>query len=289
MAYEFYKVLGVSRTASEKEIKQAFRKLAKQYHPDANPNNPQAEAKFKEINEAYEVLSDPQKRAQYDQFGGAFPGFGGNGGSYQGQNVDFGDIFESLFTNFGSRGRSGGSNTRFHEQTARRAKGQNFEQQVSISLHEAYHGVSRLVSIGGRTINVSIPAGAKTGTKVRLTGEGEPGIAGGPPGDLLLIIDVQPDNTFERAEDDLTTDVKVDMFTALLGGEVEIPTMTGAVNLTIPAGTQSGRKFRLASKGMPRLKKSSEFGNLYVRILITVPTHLTDSQKRLVQQLRDSF
>ncbi len=288
MAYEYYDVLGVGRSASEKEIKQAFRKLAKKYHPDANPNNPQAEAKFKELNEAYEVLSDPQKRAQYDQFGGAFPGFGGNGGAYQ-QQVDFGDLFENISTIFGSRGRSSGFNTRVHEQTARRHKGQNLEQQVNITLQEAYAGATRLVSTRGRTINVNIPAGAKSGTKVRVSGEGEPGFNGGPAGDLLLVVEVLPDTTFERVDDDLTTEVKVDMFTALLGGEVEIPTMTGAVKLTVPAGTQSGRKFRLAGKGMPRLKQSGEFGNLYARILITVPTQLTAEQQQLAMQLRDSF
>ena len=288
MAYEYYKVLGIDRTANEKDIKQAFRKLAKQYHPDANPNNPQAEAKFKELNEAYEVLSDPQKRAQYDQFGGAVPGFaGGNGGgSYQ--NVDFGDLI-NMFSGFGTRGRSSRSNTRVHEYTPQPNKGQNLEQQVNITLKEAYDGASRRISKGGRTITVTIPAGATTGTKVRVSGEGEPGYGGGPAGDLMLIVEVLPDTTFERAEDDLTTDVKVDMFTALLGGEVAVPTMTGSVKLIVPAGTQSGRKFRLAGKGMPRLKQPSEFGNLYARILITVPAQLTHEQRRLAEQLRDSF
>jgi curved DNA-binding protein len=194
-----------------------------------------------------------------------------------------------MFSGFGTRGRSRGFNTRVREYGTQPTKGQNQEQQVTITLKEAYEGTSRRIPRGARTITVTIPAGADTGTKVRVSGEGEPGYGGGPSGDLMLVVEVLPDTIFERAEDDLTTDVKVDMFTALLGGEVTIPTMTGSVKLTIPAGTQSGRKFRLAGKGMPRRKQTGEYGNLYARILITVPAQLTNEQRRLAEQLRDSF
>jgi len=297
MAKNYYDILGVGKNASEKEIKQAFRRLAKKYHPDANPNDPQAETKFKEINEAYEILSDPEKRVQYDRFGSVFPGggFGGNGGTrythvnFGGEGFgDIGDILENLFGRSGF-GRSSGWSSTVREGQGWATQGRDLEQTVTISLYEAYHGTSRRVTKGGRTINVNIPAGARTGTKVRIAGEGEPGALGGPAGDLYLVVEVAPDPTYERNGDDLTTDIRVDMFTAMLGGEVEVPTLSGPVRLTIPAGTQSGRKFRLAGKGMPRLKHKGEYGNLYVRVLITVPEHLNDEQRRLVEQLRDSL
>ena len=293
MAKNYYDILGVKKDADEKQIKQAFRKLAKQYHPDANPDDPQAEAKFKELNEAYEVLSDPEKRAQYDRFGSAYPGgFGSTNGGRTYTNVDFGgdsfsDILENLFGgNTGGRSRSSWGST-VREGPGRPAQGRDIEQPVTISLHEAYHGASRRVTKGGRTISVNIPAGARTGTKIRVAGEGEPGALGGQAGDLYLVTEVAPDPIYERSEDDLSTEVKIDMFTAILGGEIEVPTLAGKVKLNIPPGTQSGRKFRLAARGMPRIKQSGEFGNLYARILITVPENLNDEQRQLVEQLRD--
>lgn len=297
MAKNYYDILGVKKSANEKEIKQAFRKLAKQYHPDANPNDPQAEAKFKELNEAYEVLGDSEKRAQYDRFGSAYPGgFPGGNGSPNYTNVDFNgesfsDILENLFGGMGGFGRTSsyGSTVREGRGPGRVVPGRDIEQPVTISLYEAYHGTSRRVTKGDRTVNVNIPAGARTGTKVRIAGEGEASPMGGPAGDLYLVVEVAPDPTYERDGDDLSRDVKVDMFTAILGGEVEVPTLAGNVRLNIPAGTQSGRKFRLTGKGMPRLKQKDEYGNLYARILITVPQHLNDEQRKLVEQLRDSL
>lgn len=292
MARSYYDVLGVSKSASDKEIKQAFRKLAKQYHPDANPNDPKAEAKFKEINEAYEVLGDREKRSQYDQFGANFNNFAGNGSGYY-TNVDFNDssfseILENLFGGLGGRGRAGANAGAAYRQQ-QTARGRDMEQHVNVSLYEAYHGATRQVTKDNRTIKVNIPAGAKTGTKVRLSGEGHRSPGGGPPGDLYLVIDVAPDPTFERNGDDLQVDVEVDMFTALLGGEVEVPTMSGRVRLTIPPGTQSGRKFRMTGKGMPRLKQKNEYGNLYARVMITVPDKLTPEQRRLAEQFRNAF
>ena len=295
MAQDYYQTLGVQKSATEKEIKQAFRKLAKKYHPDANPNDPTAEGKFKEINEAYEVLSDPEKRAQYDRFGSAYERMGsaGPGGAYY-TNVDmgdigdspFGDIFESLFGSFGGQ-RTGGADW------ARRASpamaGRDLEQNVSISLQEAYSGTTRVVTKGDRRVRVNIPAGAATGTKVRMAGEGEPGANGGKPGDLYLIVQVEPGSRFERQGDDLHTDVKVNMFTALLGGQVEVTTLDRPVKLKIPAGTQSGRKFRLTGKGMPVLRQPDKRGDLYARVMITVPERLSDEQRALVEQLRDGL
>ncbi len=298
MAQDYYQTLGVEKSATEKEIKQAFRKLAKKYHPDANPNDPTAEGKFKEINEAYEVLGDSEKRAQYDRFGSAYQRMGGaagtNGGAYY-TNVDVGDVGDGPFADileslFGGRpgGRTPGTQD-WGRRTAPAMNGRDLEQNVAISLQEAYSGTTRVVTKGDRRIKVNIPAGAATGTKVRVAGEGEPGAYGGKPGDLYLIVQVEPDSRFERQGDNLYTDVKVDMFTALLGGEAEVTTLERPVKLKIPAGTQSGRKFRLSSKGMPVLRQKDQRGDLYARIMIHVPANLTDEQRELVRKLQESL
>lgn len=289
MAKNHYETLGVSKTATDKELKQAFRRLAKKYHPDANPDNPQAEAQFKEINEAYEVLSDKEKRAQYDQLGSAYQQFGGTGGPRYYTNVDvdesaFADILESMFGGFGRGGRGQQAYTR---PTA--VEGRDIEQPVTISLHEAYEGAVRLVSRDGRKVKVTIPRGAATGTKVRLGGEGEPGAAGGRAGDLYLVVEVEEDPRFRRQGDDLYVDVDVDLFTALLGGTASVPTLARPVRLKVPAGTQSGRLFRVAGKGMPKLRQADAHGDLYARALIKIPAQLTDEQRQLVEKLRDSL
>jgi len=295
MAKDYYKTLGVSRSATEKEIKQAYRKLAKKYHPDTNPDTPNAEARFKEINEAYEVLSDKEKRATYDQFGTVNPQQQSPWGANPAQgspftyttNGDFGDIFGSLF---GRRGERGGANVGSPFSGAgRSAKGQDIEQKVTITLQEAYAGAIRLITKGDRTVRVNIPAGAKNGTKVRLSGEGEAGMSGGLSGDLYLVVDVEPDSRFEREGDDLTVEVKVDLFTALLGGEVEVPTLGRPIKLKVPAGTQSGRRFRLTGKGMPVVNQAEKHGDLFARVLITVPEHLNDAQREMVEQLKATF
>lgn len=296
MARDYYDVLGVSRNVNEKDLKKAYRKLAKKYHPDANPDDPKSEAKFKELNEAYEVLSDAEKRTQYDRFGPDFARYQNGGQQWNNagspytsvDDTGFSDIFETLFGG-SRRGRGRGAGVSGADpfyRTAQPAVGRDIEQPVGITLREAYAGASRYITKGERKIKVSIPAGAADGTKVRLSGEGELGVGGGRAGDLYLIVEVQPDTLFERQGDDLLVDVKVDMFTALLGGEIEVPTMTRPVMLKIPAGTQSGRKFRLSGKGMPIMRKSGEYGNLYARVLITVPEKLDDQQRELVEQLR---
>jgi curved DNA-binding protein len=294
MAKDYYKTLGVSRSANDKEIKQAYRKLAKKHHPDANPNNPSAEARFKEINEAYEVLSDKEKRSMFDRFGTVNPqqapwngnpaGGGGVPFTYTTTNADFGDIGDIFGSLFGRRGDRSTGGSPFGG--ARNARGQDIEQKVNITLQEAYSGTTRLITKGERTVRVNIPAGAKTGTKVRLAGEGEPGAQ---PGDLYLIVEVSPDSHFERDGDNLAVDAKVDMFTALLGGEAEVPTLGRPVKLKIPPGTQSGRKFRLTGKGMPILSQPDHYGDLIARILVTIPDHLTDKQRALVEQLKATF
>jgi len=292
MAKDYYQTLGVARTATEVEIKKAFRRLAKQMHPDTHPDDKTAESRFKDINEAYEVLSDKEKRALYDRYGTVnpqAPGFNPNAGgstTYTATGAEYdnlSDIFGSIFGAQRAGRRAGSPGMGFN-----RPDGQDIEQNVVIGLPEAYTGASRLVTKGERTMRVAIPAGAKTGTRVRVAGEGEPG-AGGRPGDLYLLIQVEDDPHFERTGDDLTTEVRVDMFTALLGGEVEVPTMGRALRLKVAPGTQSGRRLRLTGKGMPILSKPDAFGDLYARILITVPESLNDEQRALVEQLRASL
>jgi curved DNA-binding protein len=293
---DYYQTLGVSKTASEKEIKQAFRKLAKKHHPDANPDDPSAETKFKELNEAYEVLSDTEKRAMYDRFGTVnpqnIPGAGGFHTNVDNGDAPFSDILESLFGGFG---RSGSARTRTRTRTTGfegfepPVGGQDIEQPVTISLREAYTGATRIITKGDRKLKVNIPAGATDGTKIRLSGEGKPTRGGGKPGDLYLVVQVEADSQFERDGDNLQIDSRVDMFTAMLGGEVEVPTFDKPLKLRIPAGTQSGRRFRLSGKGMPVKGKPGEFGDLYARILITIPENLNAEQRKLVEKLRASL
>jgi curved DNA-binding protein len=308
MAKDYYKTLGVKRDASEQDIKKAFRKLAKKYHPDANPDDASAESRFKEVNEAYETLGDAEKRKAYDQFGADyakyqaagvnpedFARYGGFSGNSSGNGFDFRtagggdaagtpfeDIFESIFGGFG-RNRSSG------RPSAGAMKGRDITQDVSITLREAYEGAIRYISKGDRRVKVNIRAGADTGTKVRLSGEGETGLMGGEAGDLYLVVDVQPDNTFTREGDDLLVNVPVDVFTAMLGGDVKVPTMMRDVKLKVPPGTQSGQKMRVRGKGMPKLKEKGAHGDLYAVVQVTVPKQLNAMQRELVEQLRNSF
>lgn len=297
---DYYATLGVKRDATDKEIKSAYRRLAKKVHPDANKDDPTAEAKFKELNEAYEVLSDTEKRQMYDRFGtidpAAMPGAGGfRGQGAYGTRVDFnesggfGDISDMLNQMFG---RTAARGTRAQETRSRVSypvDGQDITTSMQISLQEAYDGAARLINKGDRSLRASIPKGAATGTKVRLAGEGEPGINGGRPGDLYLVVEVEPHPLFTRDGDDLTCEVRVDMFTALLGGEVDVPTLGRPIKLKIPAGTQSGRKLRIPGKGMPHLKQPTERGDLFARVLITVPDRLSDEQRAAVEHLRGLF
>ena len=300
---DYYKILGVNKSATEKEIKQAFRKQAKQWHPDANQDNPNAEARFKEVNEAYEVLSDATKRSTYDQFGSVNPqdfGFGGAGGPGGGRysyttstdemgGSPFADILEQFL---GGRGRNTRRGSNVSQDpfgfggTMGRTNGQDIEQPVTISLREAYSGGVRIVTKGERKLRVSIPAGATDGTRIRLAGEGGAGAGGGLTGDLYLVVQIEEDAQFQRKGDDLTVEVKVDMFTATLGGEVEVPTLDRPVKLRIPAGSQSGKKFRLTGKGMPNVKQPDHSGDLFARLLVTVPENLTTHQREAVEELR---
>lgn len=305
---DYYQTLGVSKKADEKEIKRAYRKLAQQYHPDKNPGNKSAEEKFKAINEAYEVIGNSDNRAKYDQLGQNYHRYqqmGGNpadfdfsqyfsgGGRGQRVNVDFGDMFgggsggmsDFFSAIFGggmgnmNQRRTGGLNDYFGQQ----AVNQDIEQPVEISLEEAYNGGTRTLSQNGATFTAKIPAGAKTGSKIRLRGKGNPGPQG--RGDLYLVVKVLPHQTFKRIGNNLQVSVKVDVVTAVLGGKVEVPTLTGSVFLTIPSGTQGGQTHRLKGKGMPQLRSQDIKGDLLAKINIRIPQDLSPEEKELYEQL----
>ena len=316
---DYYQILGVDRKADPKDIKKAFRRLAREYHPDVRPGDKQAEDRFKEINEAYEVLSDPQKRAKYDQLGASYrdwqrmggqPGgfdwtqwaAGGMAGAPGGVRVEyrdigdlfgdqgfegsgiFSDFFNTIFGGMGARPAEGRRTAR----QARSVRGRDMEQPVSITLEEAYAGTTRTFQIDGRRLEVKIPKGAKTGTRVRVSGQGERGQGGGATGDLYLRIQVEPHKTFVREGDDLHMTLPVDLYTAVLGGQVTVNTLGGEVSLRIPPGTSSGQRIRLQGRGMPRLNKPGEHGDLFVRIEIKVPRKLSARQRELFEELARS-
>jgi len=308
---DYYKTLGVDRKATEADIKRAYRKLAMQYHPDRNPGDKKAEEKFKEINEAYQVLSDSDKRARYDQLGDSYtrwqqrgaPAGGFNwdewvtsaqpGGGVQYEVGDLDDLFGGGFSEFFRRIFGGMPDIRATYSTRTRVNQPQYQNSrlpnqysLLISLQEAYQGASRRIEIDGRRLEVKIPPGANTGTKVRIPSAISTGTEG-EKSDLYLVIQVETDARFERKGDDLYTDANMDIYTAILGGELKVPTLTGNVVLTIPPGTQPGQTFRLAGKGMPKLKNPKVFGNLLVRAKLEIPRKLTPKQRQLFQELAD--
>jgi molecular chaperone DnaJ len=321
----YYDILGIKRDASEKEIKQAYRRLARQYHPDVNPGDKSAEAKFKEINEAYEILSDKDKRKKYDRYGDKWqyadqfeqaerqqtqywdsaPG----GGTYHfsGDIGDLDSIFEELF---------GGTRTRTFHRRPQPRRGRDLESPIEVTLEEAYNGTSRTISLqveepctacqgSGRIQNlpcsacrgagivprtkrleVKIPPGVNNGSRVRIAGKGQPSYSGGTSGDLYLRISVKPHPTLERHDDNLHVNVPVPLAVAVLGGEVQVPTPKGKLALKIPPETQNGRVFRLAGQGMPHLGKSSR-GDLLAKANVVLPTKLSEKERELFRQLSE--
>jgi curved DNA-binding protein len=302
---DYYKLLDVDRKAGDDEIKRAYRKLAMKYHPDRNPNDPKAEDKFKEINEAYQVLSDPTKRSRYDQLGdsytswqqgGAPPG-GFNWSDWyttsSGSNVDMGNLDDILGGGFSEFFRTifGGMRTpptgRSTGQRRPRVEMPSYRQELTISLTEAYLGTTRRLEIDGRRMEVKIPPGARTGTKVRVAEA--VAVSDNPKkADLYLVIEVADDPRFERKGNNLHTEATIDLYTAVLGGEITVPTLAGNVRLTIPPGTQPGQAIRLAGRGMPLLKTPQDHGDLYVRTRVKIPRDLTPRQKELFQELARS-
>ncbi len=340
---DYYKTLEVSRTATEQNIKSAYRRLARKYHPDLNQGNSQAADQFKEINEAYEVLADAEKRKKYDQFGldwerydragfstSSTPSRGGFSYDYNNPNGGFGDIFDNIFgssartkTRPGSTGSNAGpgasNNFGFgRNTTARPQRGEDQEQQIDVALEEAFTGATRMLQIqssetcslcngtglnagkqcsqcGGRGVTprnkrleVRIPVGVDDGTKVKVPGEGGPGIAGGTRGDLLLRVRILPHPAFVRKGADLHTTATLALYTALLGGELVVASPRGSkFALNVPAETQNGKIFRLTGQGMPVLNAPETRGDMYVKVEVTLPTQLSESERQLYLQLKN--
>jgi curved DNA-binding protein len=300
---DYYQILGIPPDADEKTIRQAFRKLARQYHPDVNPGDRAAEEQFKAINEANQVLSDPEQRKKYDALRSQYQRWQQSGrrpqdfnwqewsarpgeGVYEryGTVDDLGDLFgdESPFSDFFTTifGQARGT-----ERAPRPRRGRDREVETEVTLEEAFRGTTRVLQIGDRRLETKIPPGVYTGARMRLAGQGEPGRQGGPAGDLYLTIRVAPHTTFERVGDDLFTEVPVDIYTAALGGEVRLPTLDGAVMLKIPPQTQSGRTLRLRGKGMPRLNDPTTRGDLYTRVRVMLPEPLTERELQAFREL----
>ncbi len=288
---DYYKILGISKNATAEEIKKAYRKLARQHHPDLNPNDPEASKLFQQINEANEVLSDPEKRKKYDQYGkdwkhaeqfeeakkqqrstGGNPFGGGEYYSYGNGDEDFSDFFSSMFGSRGSRGQA-------------KFKGQDLRATLHIKLSEAYKTHKQSFTINGKNIRITIPAGIENGQEVKLSNYGNPGVNGGPNGDLYITFEIQNDTHFIRKGNDLYADVSLDVYKAVLGGEETINTLSGKVKMKISPETQNGTKVRLKGKGFPVYKKEGTFGDLYVTYQIQIPTKLSQKEKELFEQL----
>jgi len=296
MAYiDYYKILGVDRNASQDDIKKAYKKLARKHHPDLNPNDADAKRRFQEINEANEVLGDPEKRKKYDQYGEHWQHadqfeeqqkqyrqqYGGTGGGgsfwssssgFSGDEGEFSDFFESLFGS--RRGRSTGF------------RGQDFNAELQLSLRDAAQTHKQILTVNGKKIRITIPAGVEDGQTIKLNGQGGPGVNGGPAGDLYITFVIPADAVFRRLGNDLYIDVPLDLYTAILGGEQVIDTLDGKVKLKVKPETQSGTKVRLKGKGFPVYKREGQYGDLIVTWNVEIPTHLTEKQKELFRELQ---
>ena len=296
---DYYKTLGVPKNASAEDIKKAYRKLARKLHPDVNPNDKDAHKKFQQINEANEVLSDAEKRKKYDQygenwkhadqyeqaqqqqgrqgsggFGGFGSGFGGNEYTYSsGEEGDFSDFFESLFG--GSRGR----------RSQAKYRGQDYNAELQLSLTDAYTTNKQTITINGKNVRITIPAGVENGQKIKLKSYGSPGQNGGPNGDLFITFNIKNDTNLKREGNDIYKTEDIDLYTALLGGDKTIDTMSGKIKLKVNPETQNGTKIRLKGKGFPVYKKEGQFGDLYITWNIKLPTNLTEKQKELFTEL----
>lgn len=301
MARDFYTILGVAKTASADDMKKAYRKLAVKYHPDKNPGNKEAEEKFKEINDAYEVLSDPEKRKKYDKFGenwnrvgeeqaGGFGNYyqGGPSGrkhyNFDGDTSDFfggdGDDYSDLFGSFfGGQGNRGGG----------RSKARDIRGSIAISLEDAFHGNAKVFEVNGEKIRIQLKPGAYDGLEIKLAGKGGPGAKNAKAGDLYLVIQVIPHSVYERAGNDIRQTLPVDLFTAVLGGDVQVNSLGGALKLKIPAGVQNGKILRIKGKGMPVYNQAGVFGDLLLNIQVAIPENLTSAQQEQFRQLQQSM
>jgi len=282
---DYYEILGVKKTATEEEIKNAYRKLARKHHPDLNPTDKDANKKFQQLNEANEVLSDPIKRKKYDQYGkdwqhsdqyeqarqsGKRNGRQGGESGFEGD--DFSDFFSSMFGGGGSRSKA-------------KYRGQDYNSQLQLSLRDAYTTHQQTMNVNEKTVRITIPAGVENGQSIKLKGYGAPGVNGGPSGDLYLSFAIANDLRFKRKGNDLYLNEDLELFTAVLGGDITIETMSGKIKLKVQPETQNGTKTRLKGKGFPLYKKEGEFGDLYITYSIKIPTNLTEKQKALFTEL----
>lgn len=302
MAYiDYYKILGVNKNASQEDIKKAYKKLARKHHPDLNPSDPDAQRRFQEINEANEVLSDPEKRKKYDQYGenwkhaeefekqrqqyGQYQGQGGagggggywsSGGGFSGDG-EFSDFFESLF---GSQGRRRTRSTGF--------RGQDYNAELQLSLREAAETHKQVLTVNNKKIRITIPAGVEDGQTIKLGGQGGPGVNGGPAGDLYITFVIPEDPVFKREGNNLYVTAPLDLYTAILGGEQVVETLDGKVKLKVKPETQNNTKVRLKGKGFPVYKQEGQYGDLIVTWSVKIPTGLSDKQKELFRELQRS-
>ncbi|GAA4158569.1 J domain-containing protein [Chryseobacterium ginsenosidimutans] len=305
MAYiDYYKILGVGKNATQEDIKKAYRKAARKLHPDLNPDDKEAERKFKELNEANEVLSNSENRAKYDKYGEhwkhgeeyekaqqqqrQYQDQGGNfGGGFSGADFGEGEDFSDFFQNmFGGAGGGFGRSSR--GSASGKFKGQDVNAELNLSLKEASTTHQQTFDINGKKVRITIPAGVYDGQQIKLKGHGNPGFNGGPNGDLYITFNIAVDPNFERTGDDLKAKVPIDLYTAVLGGDVKVNTLDGSVNLKVKPETQNGTTVRLKGKGFPVYKKDGQFGDLFVTYEVKLPTNLTEKQKELFEQLKNS-
>ncbi len=303
MAYiDYYKILGIAKTATPEEVKKAYRKLARKYHPDVNPGDKEAERKFKEINEANEVLSNAENREKYDKYGEHWQhgeeyerarqqqrqqrqaqggsDYGGYPGADFGDGEDFSDFFQSMF------GGGGGGFRNARGSASGKFRGQDISAELQLHLRDAARTHQQTFEINGKKVRIKIPAGVHDGQKIKLAGHGNPGYNGGPNGDLYITFSIAEDPHFKRNGDDLAAVVTIDLYTALLGGDVKVRTLDGEVNLKVKPETQNGTKARLKGKGFPFYKKEGQYGDLYVSYNIELPSHLTAREKELFTELQ---
>jgi curved DNA-binding protein len=291
---DYYKILGLDKNATADDIRKAYRKLARKHHPDLNPNDKEAHKKFQQINEANEVLSDPEKRKKYDQYGkdwqhaDEFEKARQQQRQYQSTNrggqefsgdfggEDFSDFFSSLF------GGANGGRSR-HRQT--KFRGQDFQAELHLKLRDAYITHQQMLTVNGKNLRITIPAGIENGQKIKLKGHGGAGISGGPNGDLYITFQIEDDPMFKRLGNDLYATSEIDLYTAVLGGETTVDTFNGKVKLKVSAGTQNGTKVRLKGKGFPVYKQEGHFGDLYITYQVKIPVNLTEKEKQLFTEL----
>ena len=296
MAYkDYYKVLGVAKTASQAEIKKAYKKLARKHHPDVNPNDADAEEKFKEINEAYQVIGKAENRKKYDQLGehwqhaGQSTSSGAGRQQYQSSTnqqseADFADFFESVF---GQQRAAGGSQYGFGGSSAR-YKGEDIQAELTLQLTDVFTTHKRTLNVNGKNIRISVPAGLENGQRIRLKGFGGKGVNGGPDGDLYVRFNIVNNTSFKRDKANLYQTIELDLYTAVLGGEVLVDTLDGQVKLKVKAGTQNNSQVKLKGKGFARYKKDQERGDLLITYTVKIPTDLSDKQRELFEQLNQS-